>query len=105
MLDIQLDTSALFMARWRKLLLGTLTPEAPGDRARLRDIVDRGWTGTASPDSAAYLFARRFRHEVSTRVMTFWVALEAHRHIPASTAASNRALFALIGVLRPSRPR
>src|SRR5262249_41454430 len=43
LLDIQLDTSADFLARWRTLLLQVLTPaaiEGHPDRQQLRDILD-----------------------------------------------------------------
>jgi penicillin amidase len=73
MLAMQLDTRAEFMSRWRDLILRTLTPAAMStpERAQLRGIVERDWTGEASIDSSAYRFAREFRENVSTRVMTF----------------------------------
>jgi penicillin amidase len=64
MLDVQLDDRALFLARWRDLLLETLTDEAVlGDprRVALRDVLRDGWTGRASIDSAAYRMVRGFR--------------------------------------------
>ena len=77
MLDIQLDASATFLARWRQLILDTLTPAVTSGnaaRARFRDLVERDWTGEASPSSAAYRFTRMFREQVSERVMTFVLA-------------------------------
>jgi penicillin amidase len=77
LLDIQLETRAEFLRRWRDLILRTLTTEAvEGHPARrqLRDIVDRGWSGHASPDSAAYRFTRVFREQVSEWVFTFVLA-------------------------------
>jgi penicillin G amidase len=74
MLDIQLDTSGVFLARWRDLILRTLTPEVIGNRrtrARFRDVVDSTWTGQASPESVAYRLTRMFREQVSDRVMAF----------------------------------
>jgi penicillin amidase len=76
-LDIQLDTRAEFLARWRTLLLSALTPEAVrghASRAELREIVERRWSGYASPDSAAYRFTRGFRDVVSERVFAFVLA-------------------------------
>jgi penicillin amidase len=71
-LDIQLDTSAGFIARWRELLLQTLkAARADGARDRLRDLVEREWNGRASPDSAGYRLTRMFREEVSEAVMEF----------------------------------
>jgi penicillin amidase len=87
MLAIQLDDSALFLDRWRQLLLNTLTPPAPGaeapgakaaaspsERRTVRDLVATTWTGRASPSSPAYALTRIFREEVSMRVMTFLFA-------------------------------
>ena len=77
LLAIQLDTRAVFMARWRDLLLRTLTPEATSGherRAQLREIVEHDWTGDAAPDSAAYRLTRAFRDVVTERVMAFVLA-------------------------------
>ena len=49
MLDIQLDTRALFLARWRDLILEHLSRDVvAGDsaRQRFRDVVEKGWTGS-----------------------------------------------------------
>lgn len=74
LLDIQLDTSAAFLSRWRGLLLRTLTVDAVGggtERALFRDIVNDGWSGQAAADSAAYRLIREFRDVVSERVIEF----------------------------------
>jgi penicillin amidase len=75
LLDVQLDAGADFLARWRDLLLQTLEASGytgrDGSRARLHEIVRDGWTGQASPDSAAYRFTRLFREQVSERVISF----------------------------------
>ncbi len=74
LLAIQLDTRAEFLARWRDLLVKTLTTAAvTGNptRASLKDIIEHRWTGEAAPDSAAYRFTRAFRDRVSERVMGF----------------------------------
>jgi penicillin amidase len=74
MLDIQLDDRALFLDRWRKLILTTLhgpvLDESP-ERAEFRQIVERDWDGHASPRSAGYRLTRMFREQVSERVMAF----------------------------------
>jgi penicillin amidase len=85
MLAIQLDTRADFLARWRDLLLRTLTPAAVGSdqgRARLREIVEREWDGNVGPDSVAYRLTRVFREEVSDRVIRFVLA-ECYEADPA----------------------
>lgn len=70
MLDIQLDDRALFLSRWRDLILETLTDTAvDGSTARLeyRNLV-MDWVPRASPDSVGYRLVRRFRFEVRDRV-------------------------------------
>jgi penicillin amidase len=90
LLDIQLETRAEFLARWRGLILLTLGDTATAghpQRARFRDTVERRWSGQASPDSAAYLLTRRFRERVSERVFTFVLAecYEADEHFDYTT--------------------
>lgn len=63
MLQIQLDDRALFLARWRELLLKTLDPaavQADARRAEFRRLVD-GWGGHAAVDSVGYRLVRAFR--------------------------------------------
>jgi penicillin amidase len=77
MLDIQLDDRALFLDRWRTLILTTLNGRAldgSPDRSQFREIVERDWDGRASPSSAGYRLTRMFREQVSERVMAFVVA-------------------------------
>jgi penicillin amidase len=74
LLEIQLETSASFLARWRDLILKTLTPAAVASnssRARLRDLVERTWDGRASAGSAAYRLTRMFREELSNAIIAF----------------------------------
>jgi penicillin amidase len=71
MLAVQLDDRALFMKRWRELLLTILTPDAIASdprRASLRQLVEENWTGRASIDSAAYRMVRAFRLFLAERV-------------------------------------
>jgi penicillin amidase len=72
LLAIQLDDRALFLTRWRDLLLRELAPEAAvaghPQRAELRRLVTATWTGRASIDSVAYRAARTFRTQVRDRV-------------------------------------
>lgn len=71
MLDVQLDSSALFHQRWRTLLLDTVTPAAAQTdprRAELRRLVDTTWTGHASIDSVSYRLVRAFRQELAREV-------------------------------------
>jgi penicillin amidase len=71
MLAIQLDDRALFLARWRELLLECLTPEALSAeprRGNLRRLVEEDWTGHASVDSAGYRLVRAFRLFLAERL-------------------------------------
>lgn len=77
MLSIQLEDRALFLTRWRQLLLDTLS--APGSRLpapgadrrdEFRRLIDTTWTGRASPDSVAYRLVKEFRLTFVRRVMT-----------------------------------
>lgn len=71
MLRVQLDDRALFLARWRELLLRTLTPEAvvgSPRRRQCRELVDR-WGGRASVDSVGYRLVRAFRARVAEEVL------------------------------------
>jgi penicillin amidase len=71
LLSIQLDNSATYLSRWRDLLIRTLTPAATAGqplRSEIRDVLEHGWSGRASLDSAAYRFVRTFRDEVAQRV-------------------------------------
>jgi penicillin amidase len=107
MLRIQLDASAHFVARWRELILRTLTPQtaaAAPDRAQFREIVERTWTGEASPDSAAYGFTREFREEVSKRVMTFLLS-ECYESDPDFDHTRNRRREGPIWKILTERPR
>jgi penicillin amidase len=73
MLGIQLEARADFLARWRELILKTLTPDVTRNheqRASFRTIVERGWPGEALPESAAYRLTRQFRDLVSERIFT-----------------------------------
>ena len=74
MLDIQLDTRAVFLNRWRDLILQTLTPAAiaqRSDRQQFRELVERSWDGYASPQSVGYRLTRSFRDQVSEAVLMF----------------------------------
>jgi penicillin amidase len=72
MLAIQLDDRALFLERWRDLLLRTLTPQALADDPRRRELlglVEETWTGRASIDSVAFRLVRTFRLFLADQVL------------------------------------
>mgnify|MGYP001602180343 CR=1 FL=1 len=67
LLAIELDDRAVFLDRWQKFLLATLSDEAVAGhkaRAELRDAV-RQWNGHAAIDSAAYRIVRAWRLKVT----------------------------------------
>lgn len=90
LLRIQLETRAEFLDRWRGLILRTLDARATAGqrlRAEFREIVEREWSGHASPDSSGYRLTRAFRDRVSERVFTFVLAecYEADEHFDYTT--------------------
>jgi len=70
MLAVQLDDRAIFLARWRDLLLATLDQAnlaAHPDRAEYRQLVE-DWIPRASTSSVGYRLVRAFRVNVRDRV-------------------------------------
>lgn len=63
MLAIQLDSRALFLARWRDLLLRLLDEEAMQDAPRRREfrMLVSEWRAEAVPESVGYRLVRTFR--------------------------------------------
>jgi len=86
MLRIQLDDRAVFLARWRTLLLSVLDDEALHDhprRADFRQLVE-GWNARASVDSVGYRLVRAYHDRTQQAV---WDMLLAGLHLPAQDAA------------------
>lgn len=70
MLAIQYDDRALFLQRWRDLLLDVLDDAAIANDKQLaeyRTLVEN-WVARAAPDSVGYRLVRGFRLEVEKRV-------------------------------------
>ena len=68
MMTVHLDDRAIFLTRWRDLMLRTLSAPDLQDsdgRRELRRVVSATWTGRASVDSAAYRIVREFRAHVA----------------------------------------
>lgn len=63
MLAIQLDSRALFLARWRNLLLSLLDEEAMHEAERRREfrVLVSEWKAEAVPDAVGYRLVRAFR--------------------------------------------
>jgi penicillin amidase len=71
MLQVQLDDRALFLARWQRLLLGILTPDAVAKdtrRAEARWLAE-AWGERASIGSVGYRVVRAFRERVRGLVL------------------------------------
>jgi penicillin amidase len=66
MLGIQLDARALFVARWRDLLLALIDEEAMREAPRRREFRDlvSSWKPEAAPDSVGYRLVRAYRNDV-----------------------------------------
>ncbi|MBT8070383.1 MAG: penicillin acylase family protein [Gammaproteobacteria bacterium] len=66
---IQLDDEALFLARWRALMLEHFANHTDSSLAAALDKVER-WEGRAVPESIGYRVVRRFRSHVTMRVIS-----------------------------------
>jgi penicillin G amidase len=76
MLLIQLDDRAVFLERWRKLLLNTLSSDAVAAdprRAELRKFVEN-WGGHAAVDSVGFRAVRAFRLKLIAELSDVLVA-------------------------------
>ena len=92
MLRIQLDDRAVFLARWRTLLLGVLDTEALRDhprRAQVRQLI-ASWNARASVDSVGYRLVRAYHDRTQQAV---WDMLLAGLHLPAEQDAAPPAQF------------
>ena len=70
MLAIQIDDRAIFLSRWRDLLLAEIDESiVDGDKqlGEYRDLVDN-WIPRAVPESVGYRLVRSFRLEVQSRL-------------------------------------
>ena len=70
MLEIQYDDRALFLSRWRDVILDVLTEERVAGNPRLveyRQLV-RDWIPRAIPESVGYRLVRAFRLEVQSKI-------------------------------------
>lgn len=70
MLAIQVDDRALFLSRWRDLLLTELDDDIVARDRRLAEYQElvRDWIPRAAPESVGYRLVRTFRLEVQSRV-------------------------------------
>jgi penicillin amidase len=70
MLRIQLDDRALFLERWREVLLKALTNDAIANRPRRKELKAyvRNWSGRASIESVGYRVVRMFHSALEQQV-------------------------------------
>ena len=79
---IQLDDRALFLVRWRDLLLELLNDNAVSTspvRAQARDLVQK-WSARAQPDDVGYRIVRAFRLRVRKDVFDSFTAAARAEH-------------------------
>lgn len=82
MLKLQLDDRALFLSRWRDLLLATLDDDAVAEderRGELRRLLESSWSGRAAVDSVAYRATRVWRLRLAQRL---WFELTGQTETP-----------------------
>lgn len=70
MLEIQYDDRAVFLERWRDLILELLTNERVANDTELSEYREfvRDWIPRATPESVGYRLVRAFRLEVQAKV-------------------------------------
>lgn len=106
MLRVQLDDRALFLERWRALLLRTLSPGAVAGsdtRRELQRVVNDDWTGRASPQSAAYRLVREFRLQVGELAFAPIFA-DVRKVDPTISAVAGRGGEGALWALMSERP-
>ena len=101
LLAVQLDDRALFLERWHRLLLQTLTPAAVAAnpaRAALRRHAE-AWEGRAGTEAVSYRIVREFRLAVQARVYRpiFAGCLEAFPGFAWGQLQLEPATWALLG--------
>jgi penicillin amidase len=92
MVRLQVDDRALFLARWRDLLLELLDEKASAShasRTAARNLV-ANWSGRASADDVGYAIVRAFRMEVRERVFASIVESAKRRHPETRFRPSNQ---------------
>ncbi len=99
LLDIQLDAESYYLKRWQKLLIRTLEASDPGDKSRLREMLDivRNWNNLADPDSTGCRLVNDFRFYLARRVLPrfFRTALEVTDSIRWGNSRYDQPLFML----------
>lgn len=99
MLRIQLDDRAVFLARWRDLLVDLLDDEAVRDqpaRAELKRLVT-SWRARAATDSVGYRLVHSYHSQVERAVWEMFLdALDIHAMQAPSPSQFEGALWELV---------
>jgi penicillin G amidase len=99
MLRIQLDDRAVFLARWRTLLLSLLDEaglRGHPQRAEFRSLVER-WKAEASVDSVGYRLVRAYHDRTQQTVWQMLLhALDVHAENPAVPEQFEAPLWQLV---------
>jgi penicillin amidase len=99
---IHLDDRALFLARWRELLIATLAGSEEPLLAEMRALAG-GWSGHAAVDDAGYRLVRAFRMRVLGHVAAGFLAA-ARRHDETIDSLSQPQIEGAIWHLVETRP-
>ena len=103
MLEIQYDDRAVFLERWRDLILELLTNERVAndpDLSEYREFV-RDWIPRATPESVGYRLVRAFRLDVQAKVFhSFMSPVRAGNDADVKPILSNQFEAVLWPVLR-----
>jgi penicillin amidase len=105
MVSIQLDDRALFLIRWRDLLLDLLndkTVAASKERAQAQNLI-KAWSGHAAVDDVGYRIVRQFRAQVNRDVFDDFAAA-ARRAQPDAQLAPTRQFEGPLWQLVTQRP-
>jgi penicillin amidase len=100
LLNVQLDNRALFLERWHRLMMETLTPAVTNGkkpRAALRAFAEK-WEGRASVDAVSYRLVRDFRAAVYDLVFTplFESCVEAYPKFESHDFQLEGALWTML---------
>jgi len=103
MLEIQYDDRAVFLERWRDLILELLTNERVASDpalAEYRELV-RNWIPRATPESVGYRLVRAFRLDVQTKVFHALMSpVRAGNEVDVDPILSNQFEAVLWPILR-----
>jgi len=102
MLRIQLDDRALFLARWRALILqltATVPPRAAPERAELRRLIG-AWDAHAAVDSVGYRLVRSCRDRIAGAVWHMLLEAQGIDSDEPPPAQFEQPLWALV-TLKP----